>query len=373
VFRIALKNILHDRVRMVAALLGIVFAVVLVMFQFGLLSDFLRNASAIIDHSGAPIWVTAPSVANFEFSGELRESLDYQVLATPGVGRVERLIMTFVRFRKPNGSYEGAQLVGVDLERGTRIPWAFHSGSHEDLLDPESITIDLTDLEKLGSPGIGDYVEVNGRRARIAAITANVRSFIASPYLFASLENAERYAERIETGETSYLLVTPSPGRGVEEVLAGLRKLQGVDVLTASDLGRRSQEYWIFRTGAGFAIGLSTVLGLVVGTVIVGQTIYSSTMDRLKEFGTLKAIGGSNVHLYAIITWQAIIYAIAGYFPGIAASFGLARLAALANTGILITPLLIASMFFLTVGMCIVASLLSIVRVTRLEPAMVFK
>src|SRR5688572_2384391 len=137
---------------MLAALLGIVFAIVLVTFQFGLLTNFLRNASAIIDHSGAPLWVTGPSVANFEFSGILREGLYYQVFALPGVQKVERLIMTFVRFRKPNGSYEGAQLIGVDLEQGTHLPWAFHEGSFDDLRDPEVITIDITDLEKLGSP-----------------------------------------------------------------------------------------------------------------------------------------------------------------------------------------------------------------------------
>jgi putative ABC transport system permease protein len=372
-FLIAWKNILHDRVRLIAALLGIIFAVVLVTFQCGLLSSFLRNASAIIDQSQAPIWVTAPDVANFEFSGVLRESLYYQALAVPGVGRVERLIMTFVRIRKPNGSFEGAQLVGCDLATGTRIPWSFAAGSRADLTAPEAITIDTTDLEKLGGPGLGEYVEVNSRRARIAAFTDGVRSFIASPYLFTSLDNAYRYSDNIPTGHVSYLLVTPAPGHQAEAVIQGLQRLTGVDVLTAAELGNRSRIYWIFRTGAGFAIGLSTLLGLVVGTVIVGQTLYSSTVDRLKEFGTLKAIGAANRNLYGIITVQALLYALAGYVLGTGASFLVRDLAAAAGTRILITPLLLALTFVITVVMCILASFLSIVRVTQLEPAMVFK
>lgn len=372
-FLIAWKNILHDRVRMLAALLGIVFAVVLVTFQVGLLGSFLQNASSIIDHSGGPIWITAPSVANFEFAGSLRESVFYQALSVEGVGRVERLIITFVRFRKPNGAYEGAQLIGIDLEQGSQLPWAFQEGAQHLLRQPEAITVDSTDLEKLARPRVGDYVEVDNRRALVVAITRNARSFIASPFLFTSLENAYRFKDRMPAGSASYLLVTPAAGYSKEPLMERLRAIAGVDVLSAEELGGRSRRYWIFSTGAGFAIGLSTILGLVVGTVIVGQTIYSSTVDRIREFGTLKAIGARNGDLYLVITYQAVIYAIAGYGLGVGASFLVGELAATAGASILITPALIVSMLFLTLGMCIAASCLSIFRVTRLEPAMVFK
>jgi putative ABC transport system permease protein len=372
-FLIAWKNILHDRLRMCAALLGIIFAVVLVTFQCGLLSSCLTNASSIIDSSGAPIWITAPHVANFEFSGALRESLYYQARAVPGVGHVERLVMGFVRFRKPDGSSEGAQLIGLDLEGGTRLPPAFLAGSREDLRDPEAISVDSTDYRKLGCPRLGEYVEITDKRARVAAITKDVRSFIASPFLFTRFENAHNYARNLQEGQSTYLLVTPAPGHDIERVVQNLKRLQGVDVLTAQRFAWRSQEYWIFRTGAGFAIGLSTLLGFVVGIVIVGQTLYSSTMDRLKEFGTLKALGASNRHLYKVITQQALIYAVAGYFLGILASFALARIAETAGTQVRITVLLVISMFFVTAAMCVAASVLSIIRVTKLEPAMVFK
>ena len=372
-FRIAWKNILHDRVRMFAALLGIVFAVVLVTFQIGLLWGFLKNAAAIIECAAAPLWVTPPSVANFEFPGALRESLYYQALAVPGVGGVERLIMTFVRIRKPDGSFEAAQLIGIDLAADTRLPPVFFRGSREDFRDPEAVSFDLSDYEKLGRPRIGEYVELNRKRARLAAVTQNMRSFIASPYLFTSLENVYRFPRTLPAGQVSYLLVTPATGWGIEDVARNLRRLRGVDVLTSAEFGRRSQAYWVFRTGAGLAIGLSTLLGFVVGTVIVGQTLYSSTMDRLKEFGTLKAIGAENPQLYRIITHQALIYAALGYLLGILASLGVVRLAASAGTYVLITAPLMAGMLFVTVGMCVLASLLSVVRVAKLEPAMVFK
>lgn len=371
--RIALRNLLHDRLRLAAALTGVAFAVVLVTFQIGLLHRFLTDASAIIDRSEAPIWITSPSVTNFEYGSVLDERVYSQALAVPGVQRAERLAFVFARLRMPSGSYEGCQLVGVDLAQGTRLPWAFRTGRREDLKFPEAISLDDTDIAKLGHPELGEYIEINDRRARVVAITRQHRSFIASPFVFTSLENAYRISDRLSPGSFTYLLVTPSPSADIEQVLAGLKRIPGVDALRASELATRSRTYWIFRTGAGFAIGVSTLLGFVVGTVIVGQTIYSSTMDRLKEFGTLKAIGASNRDLYRLIFSQALIYAAGGYVLGMAATTGVSHLADAVGSPIRVTPLLVAGMLFITAAMCIAASFLSVARVTHLEPAMVFK
>jgi putative ABC transport system permease protein len=371
--RIALRNLLHDRMRLFAALLGVAFSVVLVTFQVGLLHRFLRDASSIVDHSGAPIWITSPHIANFEYGSLLNERIYYQALAAPGAGRVERLVFVFARLRMPSGAFEGVQLIGVDFQSRPSVPWAFSAGSLDDLRGPEAIALDDTDLEKLGRPRLGEYLEVNERRAKLSALTHGHRSFIASPFVFTSLENAYRLSNRVSPGGFTYLMVTPAPGAAVEEVVAGLSRIPGVDVLTAGELAARSQAYWIFRTGAGFAIGLSTLLGLVVGTVIVGQTIYSSTLDRLKEFGTLKAIGAANGHLYRLILSQALFYAAAGYLLGIAAGGLVARVAARVGSPILVTPALMAGIFLLTIVLCVAASFLSIVRVVRLEPGMVFK
>lgn len=372
-FRIALKNLLHDRLRLAAALTGVAFAVLLITFDVGLFHRFLRNASAIIDRSRAPIWVTSPSITNFEYGGLLDERVYAQALAVPGVGRVEKLLFTFARLRMPTGGYDGCQLVGIDLSKGPRIPWAFRAGSLEDLRAPEAVAVDDTDLEKLGRPALGEYIEINDRRAKVAAYTREHRSFIATPFVFTSIENAYRLANRIESGRFTYLLVTPETGADLEGVLAGLRAIPGIDVLKAEELAARSRFYWIFRTGAGFAIALGTVLAFLVGTVIVGQTIYASTLDRLKEFGTLKAIGASNGDLYRVIVSQALLYAAAGYLPGMAAVAVVSRLAGALGSPILVTWALRAIMLVVTVAMCVAASFLSIVRVTRLEPAIVFK
>jgi putative ABC transport system permease protein len=371
--RIALRNLLHDRLRLGAALAGVAFSVVLVTFQVGLLHRFLRDAGALVEGSRAPIWITSPKVTNFEFASILDERVYYQALAAPGVGKVERLVFVFARIRMPTGAYEGVQLVGLDISKGPSIPWAFSEGNVEMLREPDTIAVDDTDIEKLNRPRLGEILEVNDRRAKLVGLTHQHRSFISSPFVFTSIENSYRYASRVAWGGFTYLLVTPAPGADLEAVKKGLRKIPGIDVLDGSQLANRSRTYWIFRTGAGFAIGLSTLLGFIVGTVIVGQTIYSSTMDRLKEFGTLKAIGASNRHLYRLIITQALLYAAAGYALGMAASAGVARLSAGVGSPIIISPHLVAAMLAVTAAMCVFASFLSIARVTRIVPAMVFK
>jgi putative ABC transport system permease protein len=371
--RISIRNLLHDRMRLAAALTGVAFSVVLVTFQVGLLDRFLRDASSLIDRSNAPIWVTAPKITNFEYGSLLDERIYYEALAVEGVDRVERLVFAFGKIRMPTGGYDGIQLVGVDTVKGPSIPWNFRTGSLDDLRAPEAISLDDSDLEKLGRPRLGEYLELNDRRARFAAVTREHRSFIASPFIFTSLENAYRFAPRVPWGGFTYLLVTPRPEADLGKVLAGLRRIPGIDALEARVLSERSRNYWIFHTGAGFAIYLSMFLGFVVGTVIVGQTMYASTMDRLKEYGTLKAIGASNGHLYRLIIGQALLYAAGGYILGMAAIAGVARLAERLGSPILIAPRLVAWMLLVTAAMCVLASLLSILRVTRLEPAMVFK
>jgi putative ABC transport system permease protein len=129
----------------------------------------------------------------------------------------------------------------------------------------------------------------------------------------------------------------------------------------------------MFTTGAGMALVIAACLGLVVGGVVVAQPLYATTMDHLPEFGTLRAMGANNGYLYKIIMAQAVAAALVGYFPGSVLSHVLVRLAEKGGASILLTWKMSVGLFFLTVVMCVAASFVSIKRVTRIDPAMVFK
>jgi putative ABC transport system permease protein len=152
-----------------------------------------------------------------------------------------------------------------------------------------------------------------------------------------------------------------------------LARLKEVDVLTTPEFSYRTQNYWTLATGAGLAILLAAALGMVVGFVVVAQTIYATTQDHLKEFGTLKAMGASNGYVYKVILKQATISALMGYTLGIIISSVLVYIAKPAGAPVLMNSWIILGTFLLTLFMCIGAAVISINKVMRLDPAMVFK
>jgi putative ABC transport system permease protein len=146
-----------------------------------------------------------------------------------------------------------------------------------------------------------------------------------------------------------------------------------VDVYTSPEFSKKTQDYWMINTGTGVALLAVALMGVVIGTVIVANTIYTSTTEHLKEFGTLKAIGASNWDLYAIIIEQALINSVIGFAMGMAISYVVIQAMKQGHLPILLPLPVLVGIFVLTVMMCLWSSLLSISKVTRIDPAMVFK
>ena len=144
----------------------------------------------------------------------------------------------------------------------------------------------------------------------------------------------------------------------------------GVEALTPDQFRSRSRSFWLFGTGAGAALFAGALLGVIVGTVIVAQTLYSSTKEHLFEFATLRAIGCSKGYIYNVIVYQALLNAVIGF--AVAALIGFAVVEGTAKTAlpVVITPALIAGLFLLTAVMCTASAIIAIVRVVRMDPAM---
>ena len=146
-----------------------------------------------------------------------------------------------------------------------------------------------------------------------------------------------------------------------------------MDVLTATQFANMTTAYWMFTTGAGVAVLIAAALGLVVGVVVVAQTIYATTVDHIREFGTLKAMGASNRYIYRVIIAQSLISALIGYALAAIVGIFVARGSAEGGASVLVTWQMMTAMFFVTLGMCIAAALVSINKVTKIDPALVFK
>jgi putative ABC transport system permease protein len=372
ILTLAFRNLFHDRIRLAVTLVGILFSIVLVAVQLGLYLGSSNMITGNIDHANADLWITVYGAKSFEDGGMLLTSRErHQALATPGVKAVIPLVVRFAEWRKPEGGSTRVVVVGTDADDGGLVPWALVDGTWEDIKAPEAVGVDRTYLGELGIKGMGDSAQVANGRVRVRALTDGVRSFTQSPYAYTTLNRARALFG--EGDGTTFYLVQLQPGANVEKVRQDLRgRLEGAEVLTKQEFRDRSLKQWLFRTGAGVALIGGALLGSLVGTVIVAQTLYSSTKDHLNEFATLRALGSSSGYIHRVILTQAALSAVIGYALGMSIALGILVLSRGSALPLVMTPGLAIWLFTLTVGMCAISALSAIVKVTKIDPATVF-
>jgi putative ABC transport system permease protein len=371
IFRLASRNLFQDRLRFIATIVGIVFSIVLVSVQLGLFLGFETMVTTMIDHAPADLWIVARGTKCFEDPSLFDKSNRARATSVAGVADAIPVIIGFSEWSDPQGGTTPVFLVGSDA--GGLRPWNIVGGNLADLSKPGAVAVDRSYFDRLGVNGIGDATTVRDLDLHIAVVTKGIRSFTTTPYVFAPLARAQAYigtpANRI-----SYLLVRLAPGANVEAVRGQLlKKLTKVEVLTPAEFRKRSRDFWLFGTGAGAALFGGALLGVIVGAVIVAQTLYSSTKDHLTEFATLRAMGSSSFYIQRVIISQAMLSAVIGF--ACAACLDLVVLVSTANSAlpVVMTPRLMAWLFAITVVMCIASAIAAIVQVTRIDPALVFK
>ncbi len=372
VFKLAFRNLIHDRLRLIATVIGIVFSIVLVTVQMGLYLGFGRMVTTMIDHASADLWVMPKGTKCFEDPSLLNIRERYRVLSISGVAEAIPLVIGFADWRMSSGEMTPVFVVGSDLRYGGLEPWNLVEGRIEALSSPKTVAVDRTYFDRLGVSGIGSTAEIREQTVRVAAVTNGIRSFTTTPFVFLDVNRARTYTGT-PPGKASYLLVRLSQDADRDRVRHEIvSNIADVEVLTPAEFRERSRKFWLFGTGAGAALFAGALLGVIVGTVVVAQTLYSSTKEHLTEFATLRAIGSSKRYIYNVIVWQALLSATIGF--SIAALIGdaIVRLTAATALPIVITPALLVGLFLLTVVMCVGSSIAAIVQVTRIDPAMVF-
>lgn len=284
---LARRNLFHDRIRFVVTLTGIVFALVLIIVQFGLFLGFTTTTSNNVDHSKADLWVVFHGVGYFDTGRMFSERKYYEVLATPGVLQAEKYIQNFAYWKKPDGGVENVQVIGFHAGSGLGEPWNIVQGSVSDVKQEDGVIVDELYREKLGVSKIGDHVEIGDHRARVVGFTHGIRSFTTSPFVYTSFKNALNYTRPESTqDQLTYILIKVAPGFTPSQVQRNLLgRVTDVEVYTRGEFSQRTRFYWMFTTGAGLAVLTAALMGLVVGVAVVAQTIYAATMDHISNTG----------------------------------------------------------------------------------------
>jgi putative ABC transport system permease protein len=371
VFTLASRNLFQDRLRFIASLTGIVFSVVLVMGQMGLYFGFSRMLTTMIDHASTDLWIVSSGSRYFEDLSLLNTGIGDRLLAIDGVAEVVPMVVGFSAWRLPDGAKTPVVVIGSNFTAGGLSPWNVVEGTAQSLTAPGTVAIDRSYLDRLGVSGVGATTQIRGQPVTIGAVTDGIRSFTTTPYVFSDLGGARSYTG-LPASFTTHFLVRLKPGADIDRIRQNiLSNVSGIQAFTPDQFRDQSRSFWLYGTGAGAALVAGALLGVIVGIVIVAQTLYSSTKDHLYEFATLRAMGASNSYIYKVIICQALLNAIIGFAIATLIGTAVVHFTAKSALQVVITPILMIDLFILTVVMCIASAIASILRVVRVDPAIV--
>jgi putative ABC transport system permease protein len=369
---LALKTLIADRGKLLTALVGVVFSVVLVNVQGGLFFGLIRKASLLVDQGNADIWVGHKKMNNVDFPQDVPRRLVDRIRSIEGVKQAEPYLVGHSVMSLPDGGFEYVLVVGCDPATllGATMPGL---GSAEELRRADAVVIDEFDAHKLGDPQVGDIREIGRQRARIVGFTQGVMGFLVTPYVFTTIDRAAKFLDR-NSDLASYFLVQSEPGTSPAEVCQRIHaRLPELEAYTREEYAGATIAYWLQRTGLGISFGAATALGLIVGLVIVGQTLYASVLDRLVEFGTLKAIGARECQVRAMILQQAVSLAVVGSAVGLLTVLAVQVAFSTPRAPISIPWYVSLASCLVVTSVCLVAALLPYLRVRSIDPAMVLQ
>jgi putative ABC transport system permease protein len=366
--RLALRNILHDRLRFLITAAGIAFSAFLMVFQGSLLAGFERAASRVIDSIDADLWMMPRGVQSFDFAPPFRSDYSGMVNGVPGIVSIQKIATGFAFWQRPAGTRKTIVVIGG--ESGLAGDFPISTGT---VILPENVLVDGSDLVPLGLSQLPADIEINEHRRHVAQALTGFGSFLGSPYVFSNLTDARKCLGIDEDG-SMFLVLRVGRNSNVNTSKTALReRFPELDVLTKSEFATRAQTYWTTQTGAGGALLTAAILGFLVGVLIVSQTVYATTMENLEEFATLKALGASRWFIMRMVIIQALISAACGGAAGILSAFPVMSLAKTAISWIYTPWQLPAAIAAATVLLAALASITAVRAAISIEPGRVFR
>ncbi len=375
---VALRMLTGDRAKYFGLVFAIAFCTFLLENQSAIFANIMkRTAHQVLDVTDAEVWVMDPRTEYWEQTKPLKDTDLARVRGVPGVAWAVRLFKGTPIARTASGRFAAAFVIGLDDATLTGAPRRMFMGSWQRLREPDAIVIDRAGYVLLfpGEPfELGRTLEMNDRKVTIVGISEASAPFVSLPVMHTRYSQAVTFLGRERT-QLSFVVARPVAGVSPEELTRRIAERTGLRARTTREFMWDSIRYYLANTGIPVNFGITIAVALVVGTVVAGQTFYLFTLENLKQFGALKAMGVTNARLIGMILVQALTAGALGFSigTGIAATFFEVTGRRLATRGIVLmweSVALTGAAILLVVA---IASLLSIRRVLVLEPASVFR
>lgn len=372
--KLAYKLLVNDRTKFAALLVGITFAVFLMIEMGSLFAGILSRSSSTVINIGASIWVMDPAVQTVANSIPLPDYVLDEVRSVPGVKYAVPLYSGGALLKLQDGAYQAVNVVGLDDTSLFGRPQII-AGNIEDIFAENAfIAIDDAEFYKLENPRIGTEFELNDHRGRIVGIAKVASSALFGvPTLYTTYSRALQYIPTTRF-TISYLLVEPKSLADVATIKQRVAAL-GYQAFTRDEFVSKISRFYMYETGIGTDMMLMTLISFIVGLSISGQTFYTFILENIDKFGALKAIGAKGHELVGMILFQATFVALTGYGLGVGLCALLiwAARAHLPDYAAMITLLNLSMAFVMVVIIAGVSSYVGVRKVLRIEPFDIFR
>jgi putative ABC transport system permease protein len=380
---VALKMLTGDRGKYLGIILGLTFASFLITQQMAIFMGLMTRTYGFITDSGlADIWVMDPKV---QFVDDIKPLQDTQLLRVRGVAGVDWAVPLYkgiLKARLENGTFQACNVVGLDDSTLIGGPATMLKGKLSDLRTADGIIVDevgatgkLAHLPPKGDSvplKVGDTVELNDHRAVVVGICQVSRTFQSQPVIYTTYSRATTFAP-MERKLLSFIQVKAKPGVNIAALSDRIRTVTGLAAYTKSEFEDLTWGYFAKYTGIPVNFGITVVLGFIVGIAIAGQTFFSFTLENLRYFAALKAMGTTNGGLLKMVVLQAMVVGLIGYGLGVGAAAFMGHAARGTELAFRLPWQIMALSAVAILVICVFAAFLSLWKVVKLEPAVVFK
>jgi putative ABC transport system permease protein len=370
--RLALKLLFDAPLKSVGTLVGVIVSVFLMLQQMSLLIGILGRVAAFADASDADMWIASAATESTDATDSLPANRVGAAAGTPGVAWAAPVVQGVGRVTRPDGVREFVKVLGVQPPRYAGLPRTLASGTSKDFLrGSDRIFMNSTDRATFAAANPGDRIEVNGNAGVVAGFFEGMDPHSPYYYLYANIDDA-RGMTGFPQDRITYVAIGLEPRTHVDDVKRRLAaRIADVTIFTRAELHDAETRYFLARNPVGIVFGMGTVVAALIGAAIVAITLYSTVVDRIRDYGMLKAIGARRRDLFQLLLVQAWLFALVGYVIGASAFFLIRH--AYPNLPMKATPAMLAGIAITALASCTLASIAAVRRVLSLDAAIVFK
>lgn len=376
---LAWLNLVHEKTRLLAAIAGVVFAVLIIFMNLGFMGALSLTASQIYNQMNADIFLYSPKTLEITTAEPFPIERIYQAAGIEGVKRVMPLYVAYGQWKNPETRINRAMFTyGFNLNDPLfKMPELSDRDTLRNLQKPYTVAFDRQSRPEFGPQELGTQTEMERRNVEIVGLYSLGGGFAADGTVIMSDQNYRRYFAPRPLDTIDFGLIQLEEGIDPQRMVNTLDQLlpEDVEVLTQAQLTERERVYWITNTSIGFIFSLGVGVAVIVGIVIVYQVLYTDISNHMIEYSTLKAMGYSRWFLFGVVLQEAMILAVLGYIPGFALAMGLYDLTLRATAGTLPVGMTVGRAIFvliLTVIMCGISGIVSVQKAVNADPAEVF-